>query len=260
MSEDRVGQNAGSVFQQRVDRRRLLRRAGAASLALGLAPYVATSRAFAASRTIKIGLVTPRTGPLAAFGEADDFTVTQMKKLFAKGLRSGGNTFPVKIIQRDAQSKSDRAATVAQSLILDDDIDLMLVGDTPDIVNPVADTCEANGVPCISSLAPWQPCFFGRQKNPAKPSFKWTYHFFWGLEDIIAVFLDMWAQVPTNKVVGAIWPERPRRQRVGRQEARLPAAAQEGGLQADRPGPLPRAATTTSPARSRSSRRRRRRS
>jgi branched-chain amino acid transport system substrate-binding protein len=84
----------------------------------------------------------------------------------------------------------------------------MLVGDTPDITNPVSDVCEANGVPCISSLAPWQPWFFGRKGDPKKP-FKWTYHFFWGLEDIIAVFLDMWSQVPTNKVVGAIWPNDP---------------------------------------------------
>ena len=27
---------------------------------------------------------------------------------------------------------------------------------------PVSDQCEANGVPCISTVAPWQPWFFGR--------------------------------------------------------------------------------------------------
>jgi branched-chain amino acid transport system substrate-binding protein len=201
---------------------------------------VATNRAFAASRTNKIGLVTPRTGPLAAFGEADDFTVAQMKKLFSKGLRAGGNTFPIEILQRDAQSKSDRAATVAQSLILDNNIDLMLVGDTPDIVNPVADTCEANGVPCISSLAPWQPYFFGRQKNPAKPvPFKWTYHFFWGLEDLIAVFLDMWSQVPTDKVVGAIWPNDPDGNAFGDKKLGFPPPLKKAGYKVVDPGRYP---------------------
>jgi branched-chain amino acid transport system substrate-binding protein len=193
--------------EERIDRAKLVRRAGAASLAFGLAPSIATSRAFASERTIKIGYVTPRTGPLAPFGATDAFSIAQMQKLFHKGLRVGKNTFPVEILAPDAQSNSNRAATVAQSLILDDNVDLILVGDTPDITNPVSDTCEANKVPCISSLAPWQPWFFGRN-DPAKP-FQYTYHFFWGLEDIIAVFLDMWHQVPTNKVVGAIYPNDP---------------------------------------------------
>jgi branched-chain amino acid transport system substrate-binding protein len=92
-------------------------------------------------------------------------------------------------------------------LISNDKVDLVLVASTPETTNPVADQCEANGIPCLSSVAPWQPWFFARQADPAKPvPFDWTYHFFWGLEDIIAVFLDMWSQVDTNKKVGAIWP------------------------------------------------------
>ena len=205
MAEAQESSGFDEIYAKRFDRGRLLKRAVATGAAFGLAPYVATSAYGASSRPIKIGYVTPRTGPLAEFGAADSFTLAQMRRLFAKGLRIGGNTFPVQILARDSQSNTSRAASVAQSLILDDDIDLMLVGDTPETTNPVADTCEANQVPCISSLAPWQPWFFGRKGDPAK-GFKWTYHFFWGLEDIIAVFLDMWSQVPTNKVVGALYP------------------------------------------------------
>ena len=36
--------------------------------------------------------------------------------------------------------------------------------------------------------------------------FKWTYHCFWGLEDVTAVFVGMWDQLKTNKKVGAMWP------------------------------------------------------
>ncbi len=60
-------------------------------------------------------------------------------------------------------------------------------------------------------MAPWQPWFIGRQANPAggppawKP-FNYTYHFFWGLEDVIAVFTNMWSQVSTNKSVGGLFP------------------------------------------------------
>ncbi len=228
----------GALFAQGIDRRRFLRRAAGAGAGLVLAPWVATTNAYAASRKIKIGLVTPRTGALAPFGAADNFTVAQMRRLFSKGLRAGKNTYQVEIIQKDAQSNSNRAASVAQSLILDDDVDLMLVGDTPDIVNPVADTCEANGVPCISSLAPWQPYFFGRKGDPAK-GFKWTYHFFWGLEDVISVFLEMWAQVPTNKVVGGVFPNDPDGNAWGDKKLGFPQPLKKAGYKTIDPGRYP---------------------
>jgi len=227
-----------SLFTEKIDRGRLVRRAATAGAGLVLAPWVATSRAFAASRTIKIGYVTPRTGPLAAFGAADAYVIGQMKHVFDKGLRSGGNTYPVQILTADAQSNSNRAATVAQDLILKSNVDLMLVSDTPDITNPVSDTCEANGVPCISSVAPWQPWFFGRKGDPAK-GFKWTYHFFWGLEDIIAVFLDMWSQVPTNKGVGAIWPNDPDGNAWGDPKNGFPPPLKKAGYTITDPGRFP---------------------
>jgi len=239
MSNEREAPVAGD---DRYDRATLLRRTlvtGAAVAMAPYAPYVARSALGASkARTIKIGLVTPKTGALAPFGVADDFTVAQMKRVFAKGIKVGKNTFPIEILQRDAQSNSNRAATVAQSLILDDNVDLMLVGDTPDITNPVSDTCEANQVPCISSLAPWQPWFFGRKGDP-KTGFKWTYHFFWGLEDIIAVFMDLWSQVPTNKVVGAIWPNDPDGNAWGDPKAGFPPPVKKGGYTIIDPGRFP---------------------
>jgi branched-chain amino acid transport system substrate-binding protein len=238
MSPVAVSQGRGDVLGERIDRGRLLKRTAGAALAFGLAPYVATSSASAGSRTIKIGYVTPQTGPLAEFGAADKFTIAQMNRVFSKGIKIRGTTYPIEILQRDAQSNSNRAATVAQNLILDDNIDLMLVGDTPDITNPVADTCEANQVPCISSIAPWQPWFFGRKGDPAK-GFQWTYHFFWGLEDIIAVFLDMWAQLPTNKVVGAIWPNDPDGNAWGDPKTGFPPALKKAGYTIVDPGRFP---------------------
>ena len=238
MTEDRIGQFASSAFEERVDRRRLLRRAGAAGLALGLAPYVATTRAFASTRTIKIGWVSPVTGPLASFGEADKYTVKIMHQLFSKGLRVGKNTYPVEILLRDSQSSTNRAATVAQSLILDDNIDLMLVSSTPLTANPVSDVCEANAMPCIASDVPWQAWFFGRKGDPKKP-FKWTYQFFWGLEDIISVFLDIWSQVPTNKVVGALYPNDPDGNAWGDKKLGFPPPLKKAGYTLIDPGRYP---------------------
>ena len=46
---------------------------------------------------------------------------------------------------------------MATKLITEDAVDLMVVASTPETTNPVSDQCEANGVPCISTVAPWQP-------------------------------------------------------------------------------------------------------
>jgi branched-chain amino acid transport system substrate-binding protein len=155
--------------------------------------------------TIRIGYVSPQTGPLAPFGEADSFVLGQMRALLADGLTIGESTYAVEIIDKDSQSNPNRAAEVAAELILDDEVDLMLVASTPETTNPVSDQCELNGVPCISTVAPWQPWFFTRGGNPEVP-FQYTYHFFWGLEDVIAVFTNMWNKVETNRQVGGLFP------------------------------------------------------
>lgn len=180
--------------------------------ATGAAAWVLTScgpgatPTAAAGRPLKLGYVTPQTGALAPFGEADTFTVNAMKTILANGLAIAGKTHPIEILVKDSQSDPNRAAEVAADLILTDGIDLMLVASTPETTNPVSDQCEVNGVPCISTVAPWQPWFIGRGGVPGQSEFKWTYHFFWGLEDIIAVFTNMWGSVETNKVVGGMWP------------------------------------------------------
>jgi branched-chain amino acid transport system substrate-binding protein len=153
------------------------------------------------NRVIKIGYVSPQTGALAGFGEADAFIQKGLSDAIEKKL----NGRKVQIIIKDSQSDQNRAGSAAADLILKDKVDLMLVGNTPETTNPVSDQCEANGVPCISSLAPWQPWYFRNPKVTEK-GYQWTYHFFWGLEDVIEVFTNLWASQNTNKVVGALWP------------------------------------------------------
>jgi branched-chain amino acid transport system substrate-binding protein len=159
---------------------------------------------------IKIGYVSPQTGALASFGESDNFVVGQIREHFNSigGVTVAGEQRDIEILVRDTQSDPKRAADVTADLILKDDVDLILSGHTPDTAIPVADQGEANGVPTITTLAPWQPTFFGRKGNPDKP-FKWTFHFFWGLEDLQAVYQDMWNEIDSNKKVGALWPNDP---------------------------------------------------
>ncbi len=158
-----------------------------------------------AADVVKIGYVSPQTGPLAPFGEADKWVIEQMKLAFKDGITIAGKKHEVQIILKDSQSNPNRAGEVANDLILKDKVALLLTAGTPETANPVSDAAELNEIPCISSVVPWQPWFFGRQGNPAK-GFNWTYHIFWGLEDVIANFTNGWKSVQTNKKVGGLFP------------------------------------------------------
>ena len=174
--------------------RRSVLKAGAGLI---VAPTV-LRRAYAAE-PFRIGKVGPVTGPIAGFGEATSWVVDGLKDVKAK------LPVPVEIIQKDSQSNPNRAAEVATELIEKNKVNLLLAKGTPDTTNPVADQAELNGVPCITDDAPWQPYFFGRKGDPAKP-FKWTYHAFWGLEDVIANFVSIWDESKAAKVVGGLFP------------------------------------------------------
>ncbi|MDN2580666.1 ABC transporter substrate-binding protein [Aquibium sp. ELW1220] len=185
-----------------INRRTLLKNTAATGALAGLSGLAMP--ALAQGSAVKIGYVSPQTGPLAAFAEADNFIIEGFK---AAAKAAGMN---VEVIVKDSQSNPNRAAEVANELIVQDEISLMLVASTPETTNPVTTTCEGEEIPCISTVAPWQPWFIGQQANPGDPStwkpFNSSFHFFWGLEDVIAVFTNMWAQVETNKQVGGLFP------------------------------------------------------
>jgi branched-chain amino acid transport system substrate-binding protein len=185
--------------------RRTFVKAGAASAAATALAGRFAAPAIAQTRAVKVGYVSPQTGPLAPFAAADNFVLSSVREKVRSGVQIGGRTQTIEFIPKDSQSNPNRAAEVANDLILKDKVDLMLVASTPETTNPVGDQCELNEVPCVSTKAPWQPWYFGRGGAPDKP-FKYTWHYFWGLEDVIAVFTNMWSQLDTNKIVGGLFP------------------------------------------------------
>jgi branched-chain amino acid transport system substrate-binding protein len=170
------------------------------------APATTATTSAEGGREIRVGFISPRTGNLAAFGVADGYCIDRWNEFVAGGLVCGdGKNHPIKIIVQDSQSDTNRAAQVAGDLILNDKVDVVTACSTPEVVNPIADQAEALGTPCLTCQAPMEPYFFGRGGAPDKP-FKWTYHLFWGLTEYMATSLDLWTQLPTNKVIGAMWP------------------------------------------------------
>jgi branched-chain amino acid transport system substrate-binding protein len=182
-------------------RRKVVKLLGGAAAGALAGPALFTRPARAAPRPIKIGFISPQTGPIAAFGEADNWVIGEARKVLAKGIVVAGETHPVEILYRDSQSTSNRAGEVATQLINNENVDVMLASSTGDTTNPVADQCELAGVPCITADDPWEDWFFSRKGDPAK-GFEWTYHFFWGFGQFANMFADMWQTLPTNKQVG----------------------------------------------------------
>jgi branched-chain amino acid transport system substrate-binding protein len=197
---------------QGYSRRDLLKRAGVGAAGFAAAgsfaePIWARPRVADAGNTIKLGFVSPLTGPAAGFGEGDPYIIGLAKKGFAKGLTVGGTHYTVEIVNKDSQSDPAKAAQVANELIHQTGVDLMLTTSTPEVVNPVADACEAAGVPCVGTVDPWESFYFGRGAKPGGPNpFRYTFLFSFGTAQFANAYTHLWKQVKTNKRVGVMYP------------------------------------------------------
>jgi len=161
----------------------------------------------ASVETIKIGYVSPVTGADAGFGEPDPYVIGLAKKAFAKGFKVAGKTYNVQIIEKDAQSTPSVSAQVTQELINSDQIDLLLVTSTPEVVVPASGAAEAAGVPAISTTVPWQAFWLGNGNSLTSPKpFEWIFHFAFGVGNFFEAYIDMWPHVPNNKTIGVMYP------------------------------------------------------
>ena len=84
-----------------VSRRQIIQSGGALTVgalagSIGF-PAVAQGKAF------KLGYVSPQTGPLAAFGEADSFVISGVRELFKNGVSIGGKSVPVQLVEVDIE-------------------------------------------------------------------------------------------------------------------------------------------------------------
>ena len=199
-----------SLRSGQITRREMLKGTGLALGGLAVPGFLEaclTSTTTSQSGSIKIGFVSPITGPASGFGEPDAYVIGLAKNAFKNGLTVGGTNYSVEIVSRDGQSTPSVGAQVAQDLIQNQKVDLMLATSTPETVNPVSDTCEAAGVPCVSTVVPWEAWYLGRGAKVGQPSpFKYTFHFCFGVGQFFSAYTHLWPQVTTNKKVGVMWP------------------------------------------------------
>lgn len=191
-------------------RRGLLKGAGLGAAAIGAVPLLNAcgglkGSSSSSSDVLRIGYVSPQTGPLASFAAADNFIVAQINEAVRKGMKIGGKQRTFEIVVKDTQSDPNRATEVTRQLI-NDGVDLVVGSSTPDTTNPVADQCEANGIPNVTTIAPWEAWFHGRNGKSGE-GFTYTTLFFFGMQQFADCFFPMWDRIGVqSKDVAALWP------------------------------------------------------
>jgi branched-chain amino acid transport system substrate-binding protein len=95
---------------------------------------------------------------------------------------------------------------MARELIFNDKVDIIVGSSTPDTTNPVADQCEANGMPNVTTIAPWEAWYFGRGAKEGT-AFQYTTLFFFGMQQFTELFINMWGRMEVGtKKVACLWP------------------------------------------------------
>jgi branched-chain amino acid transport system substrate-binding protein len=184
--------------------------------------------AIAQQKPLRIGYITALSGPRAPFGVADEWHLARMRALLKDGIEvAGGKRLPVEIILKDNQSEANRSMQVAQDLVLRDKVDLMLVQDG-DASTVAGQLCDVHGIPMVSTMSPWQAFLFSRNGKISK-GFPFSFHFFWGADDLVKQFVAMWDSVSTNKQVGTLYVDNPAGQAFADPLRGMPAMVRSGG-------------------------------
>ncbi len=236
------------VEKAQLTRREVVKKAGIGAGGLVLAgsaagnalarPIRVTHEAVPEANSLKIGFLSPLTGPLGSFGEADPWVVSEFRKALKKGVKIGGKTYAVTIISKDTQSDPARAGQLAKSLINGSKVDLMLSTSTPEVNNPGRRRMRGGRRP-----AACRPCSRGKpgtsdaaRSRAARTRSSGRYHFSFGAADFAAATSRSGTgRSKTNKKVGVLYPNDADGNAI---RAALVPAAREGRLHDRRPRAL----------------------
>lgn len=148
--------------------------------------------------TIKIGYVNPTTGALAGNGEGCDWVVAQMTEYVKEHpIKVDGKEKSIEVIVYDSASDQNTCSEMAQKLIEEDKVDLMIAIQTPNTVIPVAQVAERYGVPCIATQSPVDPL------ANSLDEFVWTTDAFYTLDQVYESQRALWTKAGHEPGSGA---------------------------------------------------------
>lgn len=140
---------------------------------------------------IKIGYVNPTTGALAGNGEGCQWVVDQITKYVDDqgGIEVDGEKKGIDVVVYDSESDSAKCSELAQKLIEEDNVDMMVAIQTPETVIPVASTAERYGVPCVSIQAPVDPV---AANVAGGTDAEYVFHAFWTIDKVYECHKALW--------------------------------------------------------------------
>ena len=138
-------------------------------------------------QVIRIGYVNPTTGALAGNGEGCEWVVKQITNYVDQHpITVNGVQMSIEVIVYDSASNQNTCTEMAQKLIEEDKVDLIIAIQTPNTVIPVAQVAERYGVPCIATQSPVDPLAYSLDE------FKWTYNAFYTLDEVYESQRALW--------------------------------------------------------------------
>jgi len=223
--------NPGSGVTSTVNRRTLLQGAVALGGTAALGGIAMPNVVRAAASTLKIGVIDSLSGVRSQFAEPTPWILDTVRALTKSGLQIGSKTYDVEILLRDNQSSLNGTAPVANQLLLQEKVDLLLMPDS-DAGISASGLCDAMGIPGISTMTPWQANFFTRGGNPAK-GFPFSFHFFWGADDLVKNYVGLWKTLDANAVgrdVGTLYFDNAAGKAFASPETGMPAGIKAAGF------------------------------
>lgn len=136
---------------------------------------------------IRIGYINPTTGSLAGNGEGCSWVAGRISEYVRENpITVDGKLMDLEIIVYDSESDANKCSELAQKLIEEDEVDLIIAIQTPNTVIPVVEVAERYGVPCIATQAPVDPVSASRE------TFDWTFLSFYTLDDVYESQRALW--------------------------------------------------------------------
>jgi ABC-type branched-subunit amino acid transport system substrate-binding protein len=136
----------------------------------------AVESAEAAPDNILVGVCTGLTGHFAGFGGGGAYgieaAVEDINKQGGVFVKEYGKKLPIKLVIVDNESDESKAGTLAQDLILHDEVKFIVNGiDPPHMRAPIATVCERYKVPHVTGVGPYE-AWMGMRNSVEKP---WQY-------------------------------------------------------------------------------------
>ncbi|MGA3127379.1 MAG: ABC transporter substrate-binding protein [Candidatus Korobacteraceae bacterium] len=129
------------------------------------------------AKEIRVGVVEAQSGMFASFGQSGGFGVQAAVDDINKqgGVQVGSEKIPIKLFFVDDESDPNKAGSLGESLITQNNVQFIVSGDEPPHMHAgVSKACDRYKVPYVTSVGPMEPWLGMRSEAPEKWKYTWA--------------------------------------------------------------------------------------